>query len=262
MISMALTQARRATRGPAAFAIEASFELGIRLSAIQAALLASTRAAARSRSVAASRASTKGRRRDCRGISVLDQSVTYSKAARPIPMAMAATPGREASKARRVALNPDAGRRASSPPTMWSKGMRQSSKTSSAVSEAVSPSLCSIRPTAMPGVPLRPAKSFWPARRAPGCALALPPRTAARAPEVKHHRRLPPRQLLAAHNRHHPVGAWPAVEAHVGPQRRNDRRPVPGHLAQPGDDLRLHGPRQVGGAGTRSQLVDGEGVQE
>src|SRR5437879_5264668 len=79
----------------------------------------------------------------------------------------------------------DAGRRASSPPTMWSKGMRQSSKTSSAVSEAVSPSLCSIRPTAMPGVPLRTTKSFWPARPAPGSTVALTTRTSARAPLVQ-----------------------------------------------------------------------------
>src|SRR5260370_34771568 len=115
MISMALTQARRAARGPVAFAIEASFELGNRLPAIQAALLASTRAAARSRSVAASRASTKGRRRECGGISVLDQSATYSKPARAIPMAVAATPGREASKAHKGALKPYDGRRAYTP---------------------------------------------------------------------------------------------------------------------------------------------------
>ena len=84
----------------------------------------------------------------------------------------------------------------------------------------------------------------------------------ARARDVQDHRRVTPRQLLAAHDRHHPVGAWPSVQALVGPQRRNDRRPVPGHLAQPGDDLRLHYPRQVGGAGTGPQLVDSEGVQE
>ena len=84
----------------------------------------------------------------------------------------------------------------------------------------------------------------------------------ARARDVQDHRRVAPRQLLAAHDRHHPVGAWPAVEVLIGPQRRNDRRPVPGHLAQPGDDLGLHGSRQVGGAGPGPQLVGGKAVQE
>src|SRR6266436_9425849 len=107
MISIAEVQARRAAAGPEALAIDASLELGIRLSAIQAARRQSSRAASSSRSTAASLASTKGRLREWRGISALDHADAYSSAARPMPTAMAPTPGREASNARIVPLNPE-----------------------------------------------------------------------------------------------------------------------------------------------------------
>src|SRR5207237_10547926 len=112
MISIAEVQARRAAAGPEALAIDASLELGIRLSAIQAARRQSSRAAASSRSTVASLASTKGRLREWRGISARDHPDTYSKAARPMPTAMAPTHGGEAPKARMVPFKPAHGRTA------------------------------------------------------------------------------------------------------------------------------------------------------
>src|SRR5207253_9890605 len=106
MISIAEVQARRAAAGPEALAIDASLELGIRLSAIQAARRQSSRAASSSRSTAASLASTKGRRREWRGVSARDHSDAYSKAAPPTPPAPAPPPRREAANARTVPLKP------------------------------------------------------------------------------------------------------------------------------------------------------------
>src|SRR5207245_10907744 len=96
MISIAEVQARRAAAGPEALAIDASLELGIRLSAIQAARRQSSRAASSSRSTAASLASTKGRRREWRGISARDHPDADSQAPRPLPTPLAPPPRRRA----------------------------------------------------------------------------------------------------------------------------------------------------------------------
>src|SRR5680860_1614755 len=102
-------QLRRAACGAYAFDIEASFEFGILLSAIHAALQMSPLAESSSRFIVPSFEVIALRRvkLEVIGSSAVTQSRAYSYAARPMPRAMAATEGREESNVFMVPLKPE-----------------------------------------------------------------------------------------------------------------------------------------------------------
>src|SRR5712692_6373381 len=98
----------------------------------------------------------------------LRKSRTKSSAARPTPIAIAATIGRVASKVVITSLKPlpPRSRLTSAAPSIQSAGTRQLSKTIIAVSEARIPSLFSTRATVIPGVLCSTMKGLIPARPA------------------------------------------------------------------------------------------------
>src|SRR5437016_1319497 len=99
-------------------------------------------------------------------------SLTKSSAARPTPMALAATIGRVASKVAITPLKPSLVFGTSGLPRMLASGTRQSSNTSVAVSEALMPSLFSTFVTYMPAVPASTTKALMPARPAERSSVA------------------------------------------------------------------------------------------
>src|SRR6266480_5373840 len=87
-------------------------------------------------------------------------------------MALAATIGRVASNVAMTPLKPSLVFGTSGLPRMLSSGIRQSSKTSAAVSEARMPSLFSTLVTYMPGVPASTTNALMPARPAERSSVA------------------------------------------------------------------------------------------
>ena len=101
-----------------------------------------------------------------------------------MPTAIAATMGRVLSKVFIAVRKPSVEVYFSSPPSKFSAGTLQFSKTSSAVSLARRPILSSMRPTENPGVPFSTTKARWPARPRAGSIVAKTTVHAARAPFV------------------------------------------------------------------------------
>ena len=173
--------------------MDASIELGILLSAIQAAFNTSNLAPCHSASICNSSASSALRLAGFLSNfsstpSSFSSSRDMSSAARDAPIAIAATGGRVLSKVcmtpPNAFLRPSASVASSALPRILVLGILQSLKLIAAVSDARMPSLCSSRVTSHPGVPFSTMKDLMAALPSDLSSVAQTTSVSERSPSV------------------------------------------------------------------------------